>query len=637
MTDMDIYQKFIHKSRYARWLEDLQRRETWEETVKRYFDFFEDHLKKNFNYDMVDRETLETSVLVMKDMPSMRALMTAGPALERDNMAGYNCAAIAIDRVRAFDEAMNVLLCGTGLGFSVERRMVEKLPTIAEEFHKTDTTIHVADSKIGWSKAFRELLSLLYVGQIPKWDLSKVRPEGTPLKVFGGRASGPLPLQELFQFCAELFESAKGRKLSSLEAHDIMCKMGSSIIVGGVRRVALISLSNLTDERMRMAKSGQWWIENPQRALANNSVAYTEKPDIGIFMKEWLSLYESKSGERGIVNRAALEKKVLENGRREGGHTWLLNPCAEVILRDRETCNLTEVIARDYDTEESISEKVRVASILGTFQSTLTNFRYVSSEWKKNCEEERLLGVSLTGIMDSKLTNGVKSGLEGRLTKWKNIVIDTNKKYAKSLGINQSVSCTVCKPSGTVSALVDSSSGIHARHSEYYIRTVRSDNKDPICKFMQDQGIPNEPELHNPRNMVVFSFPTKSPKHAVFRNDKTAIEQLELWKTYKTYWTEHNPSVTITVKEHEWIEVGAWVYKNFDDIGGVSFLPYSDHSYRQAPYQEITKEEYDEWMITFPKSIDWDKLSDYEKEDNTTGSQEMACSGDKGCELVDIT
>ena len=634
---MDIYQKFIHKSRYARWLEDLQRRETWEETVKRYFDFFEDHLKKNFNYDMVDRETLETSVLVMKDMPSMRALMTAGPALERDNMAGYNCAAIAIDRVRAFDEAMNVLLCGTGLGFSVERRMVEKLPTIAEEFHKTDTTIHVADSKIGWSKAFRELLSLLYVGQIPKWDLSKVRPEGTPLKVFGGRASGPLPLQELFQFCAELFESAKGRKLSSLEAHDIMCKMGSSIIVGGVRRVALISLSNLTDERMRMAKSGQWWIENPQRALANNSVAYTEKPDIGIFMKEWLSLYESKSGERGIVNRAALEKKVLENGRREGGHTWLLNPCGEVILRDRETCNLTEVIVRDYDTEESISEKVRVASILGTFQSTLTNFRYVSSEWKKNCEEERLLGVSLTGIMDSKLTNGVKSGLEGRLTKWKNIVIDTNKKYAKSLGINQSVSCTVCKPSGTVSALVDSSSGIHARHSEYYIRTVRSDNKDPICKFMQDQGIPNEPELHNPRNMVVFSFPTKSPKHAVFRNDKTAIEQLELWKTYKTYWTEHNPSVTITVKEHEWIEVGAWVYKNFDDIGGVSFLPYTDHSYRQAPYQEITKEEYDEWMKTFPKSIDWDKLSDYEKEDNTTGSQEMACSGDKGCELVDIT
>jgi ribonucleoside-triphosphate reductase (thioredoxin) len=550
---------------------------------------------------------------------------------------GYNCAAIAIDRVRAFDEAMNVLLCGTGLGFSVERRMVEKLPTIAEEFHKTDTTIHVADSKIGWSKAFRELLSLLYVGQIPKWDLSKVRPEGTPLKVFGGRASGPLPLQELFQFCAELFESAKGRKLSSLEAHDIMCKMGSSIIVGGVRRVALISLSNLTDERMRMAKSGQWWIENPQRALANNSVAYTEKPDIGIFMKEWLSLYESKSGERGIVNRAALEKKVLENGRREGGHTWLLNPCGEVILRDRETCNLTEVIVRDYDTEESISEKVRVASILGTFQSTLTNFRYVSSEWKKNCEEERLLGVSLTGIMDSKLTNGVKSGLEGRLTKWKNIVIDTNKKYAKSLGINQSVSCTVCKPSGTVSALVDSSSGIHARHSEYYIRTVRSDNKDPICKFMQDQGIPNEPELHNPRNMVVFSFPTKSPKHAVFRNDKTAIEQLELWKTYKTYWTEHNPSVTITVKEHEWIEVGAWVYKNFDDIGGVSFLPYTDHSYRQAPYQEITKEEYDEWMKTFPKSIDWDKLSDYEKEDNTTGSQEMACSGDKGCELVDIT
>ncbi len=638
MVEMTDYQKYIHKSRYARWLETENRRENWEETVKRYFDFFEKHLKEKFDWKMKERKELESAVLNMEIMPSMRALMTAGPALERDNIAGYNCAAVTVNRIRAFDEAMYVLMNGTGMGFSVERREVEKLPEVPEELYPSDTTIHVTDSKLGWSKSFKELISLLYAGHIPKWDTSKIRPKGERLKTFGGRASGPDPLESLFRFTAETFKIARGRKLSSIECHDIMCKIAEIVVVGGVRRSALISLSNLTDERMRKAKSGQWWIETPHRALANNSVVYTEPPDVNIFLKEWLSLIESKSGERGIANRNALKKQVKRLGdRRDPDHDFLLNPCAEIILRDREFCNLSEIIVREHDTEKTIKEKVRLATILGTFQATLIDFKYISSEWAKNCKEEALLGVSMTGIMDNPLTyenkNGKLDDMLGELNKYS---VKINSEYAKAIGINPAAAVTCVKPSGTVSQLVDASSGIHTRHSPYYIRTVRCDKKDPISQFMKDQGVPCEDDVTKPDNTYVFSFPIKSPSHSVFRNDKTAIEQLETWKIYHTSWCEHNPSVTITVREHEWIEVGAWVYSNFNEIGGVSFLPHSDHTYRQAPYQECGKEEYEKMSKLMPKNIDWDKLSEYEKEDNTIGSQELACSGNS-CELVDMS
>ena len=638
MVEMTDYQKYIHKSRYARWLETENRRENWEETVKRYFDFFEKHLKEKFDWKMKERKELESAVLNMEIMPSMRALMTAGPALERDNIAGYNCAAVTVNRIRAFDEAMYVLMNGTGMGFSVERREVEKLPEVPEELYPSDTTIHVTDSKLGWSKSFKELISLLYAGHIPKWDISKIRPKGERLKTFGGRASGPDPLESLFRFTAETFKIARGRKLSSIECHDIMCKIAEIVVVGGVRRSALISLSNLTDERMRKAKSGQWWMETPHRALANNSVVYTEPPDVNIFLKEWLSLIESKSGERGIANRNALKKQVKRLGdRRDPDHDFLLNPCAEIILRDREFCNLSEIIVREHDTEKTIKEKVRLATILGTFQATLIDFKYISSEWAKNCKEEALLGVSMTGIMDNPLTyenkNGELDDMLGELNKYS---VKINSEYAKAIGINPAAAVTCVKPSGTVSQLVDASSGIHTRHSPYYIRTVRCDKKDPISQFMKDQGVPCEDDVTKPDNTYVFSFPIKSPSHSVFRNDKTAIEQLETWKIYHTSWCEHNPSVTITVREHEWIEVGAWVYSNFNEIGGVSFLPHSDHTYRQAPYQECGKEEYEKMSKLMPKNIDWDKLSEYEKEDNTIGSQELACSGNS-CELVDMS
>jgi len=638
MVEMTDYQKYIHKSRYARWLETENRRENWEETVKRYFDFFEKHLKEKFDWKMKERKELESAVLNMEIMPSMRALMTAGPALERDNIAGYNCAAVTVNRIRAFDEAMYVLMNGTGMGFSVERREVEKLPEVPEELYPSDTTIHVTDSKLGWSKSFKELISLLYAGHIPKWDISKIRPKGERLKTFGGRASGPDPLESLFRFTAETFKIARGRKLSSIECHDIMCKIAEIVVVGGVRRSALISLSNLTDERMRKAKSGQWWMETPHRALANNSVVYTEPPDVNIFLKEWLSLIESKSGERGIANRNALKKQVKRLGdRRDPDHDFLLNPCAEIILRDREFCNLSEIIVREHDTEKTIKEKVRLATILGTFQATLIDFKYISSEWAKNCKEEALLGVSMTGIMDNPLTyenkNGKLDDMLGELNKYS---VKINSEYAKAIGINPAAAVTCVKPSGTVSQLVDASSGIHTRHSPYYIRTVRCDKKDPISQFMKDQGVPCEDDVTKPDNTYVFSFPIKSPSHSVFRNDKTAIEQLETWKIYHTSWCEHNPSVTITVREHEWIEVGAWVYSNFNEIGGISFLPHSDHTYRQAPYQECTKEEYEKMSKLMPKNIDWDKLSEYEKEDNTIGSQELACSGNS-CELVDMS
>ena len=623
------YQEFIHLSRYSRWLPEKKRRETWDETVSRYFDFFKEHLDELHQYKVTDklRKELEGAVLSTQVMPSMRCLMTAGEALKRENIAGYNCSYVAIDRVHAFDEILYVLMNGTGVGFSVERQYVSQLPIIADQFHMTDTTITVADSKLGWAKALKELIGMLYIGQIPRWDLSKVRPAGAPLKTFGGRASGPEPLESLFNFAVNIFKNAPGRKLSSIECHDLVCKIAEVVVVGGVRRSALISLSNLSDDRMRHAKSGQWWNDNGQRALANNSACYTEKPDIGIFMDEWKALYESKSGERGIFNRESANKQADKNGRRTvEGHEFGTNPCSEIILRSREFCNLSEVVVRASDTPKSLLEKVRLATILGTFQSTLVNFKYVSSQWKKNCEEERLLGVSLTGIMDCPYTNGKKSGLNKLLDELREMAVKTNKEFAEKIGINQSVAITCVKPSGTVSQLVDAASGIHARHNPYYIRTVRGDKKDPLTKMMVDQGFPVEDDAMNPSHTAVFSFPMKVDQSAIFRTDMNAIEQLELWLTYQKHWCEHKPSVTISVKEHEWLEVGAWVYENFDWMSGVSFLPFSEHTYKQAPYQDCTKDEYEFLVDKMPKTVEWSKLSDYELTDMTIGAQELACA-----------
>ncbi len=631
------YQQYIHASRYARYSYENNRRETWDETVTRYFNFFEEHLYDNHDYKLTDnnRKMLEDGIKELKVMPSMRCLMTAGEALKRENVAGYNCSYIAVNNLRAFDELLYVLMNGTGVGFSVERQFVTELPIINEDFHATDTIIMVSDSKLGWAKALRELISLLAAGQIPQWNLSRVRPAGSPLKTFGGRASGPEPLEDLFRFFINIFRDAAGRKLTSLEAHDLCCKIAEVVVVGGVRRSALISLSNLSDDRMRHAKAGRWWESNVQRSLANNSACYTEKPDMGIFMEEWKSLYESKSGERGIFNRQAAQSRSEMNGRRDATHEFGTNPCSEIILRDREFCNLTEVIIRGGDTEETLEEKVKLATILGTFQSTLTNFRYLNRKWGENCEEERLLGVSMTGIMDNVLTNGKKKGLEDLLVKLRQVAIDTNKYWAKQLGITQSAAITCVKPSGTVSQLVDSASGIHARHAPYYVRTVRADKKDPLAKMMYDQGFPCEDDVTKPEHTWVFSFPVKGPAKGVYRKDMNALEQLNLWKIYQEHWCEHKPSITISVKEEEWMEVGAWVYGNFDMMSGVSFLPMSDHTYRQAPYQDCTKEQYDKLFREMPKNINWMKLQEYEEQDMTAGSQDLACSAGS-CEIVDL-
>ena len=633
------YQQFIHLSRYSRWLEKEGRRETWEETVNRYFNFFDSHLKENQKHELdpAIREELRQAVINLEIMPSMRALMTAGEALKRDNTAGYNCSYVAVNRVRAFDEILYILMCGTGVGFSVERQYVEKLPTIAEEFTQSDTTIIVQDSKAGWAKAFRELVSLLIGGQVPRWDLSKVRPAGARLKTFGGRASGPKPLDDLFRFTTDTFRRAAGRKLTSIECHDIVCKVAEIVVVGGVRRSALISLSNLTDERMREAKSGAWWNENPQRALANNSVAYKEKPEIGTFMEEWISLYKSKSGERGIFNRQAAQKTVAKLGdRRDPNHEFGTNPCSEIILRSEQFCNLTEVIVRPEDTIDTLKRKVRLATILGTWQASLTHFPYLSTTWKKNCEEEALLGVSLTGILDNESMRCDNHEILGAmLHDLKQEAVSTNREWSERIGIRPSAAITCIKPSGTVSQLTDAASGIHPRHNEYYIRTVRADRKDPLCQMMMDMGFPHEPCVMKPDHTMVFSFPMKAVG-SITRNDMTAIEHLELWLTYQRHWCEHKPSITITVREHEWMEVGAWVYRHFDEISGISFLPHSDHSYRQAPYQDCTENEYNQHLEKMPKNVDWSNLKKYEKEDRTVGTQTYACSGDK-CEIVDLT
>ena len=635
------YQNFIALSRYARWKDDEERRETWGETVERYFDYMEKHLGQKHNYALSDelRAELEEAVLNQDIMPSMRALMTAGPALDRCHVGGYNCSYVPVDNTRAFDETMYILMCGTGVGFSVERENVDKLPIINEHFENSDTVIKVGDSRPGWARALRELISLLYAGQVPKWDVSEVRPAGARLKTFGGRASGPAPLEELFQFVIEKITNAAGRRLYPLECHDIMCKIGEVVVVGGVRRSALISLSNLGDTQMRHAKSGQWWENEGQRALANNSVSYKFKPDMDTFMREWLALYESKSGERGIFNRQAAKKQASLNKRRDSEQEFGCNPCSEIILRPYQFCNLSEVVVRSSDTQQSLTNKVRLATILGTFQSTLTDFKYLRKVWKNNTEEERLLGVSLTGIMDNAMMSGKSAHLGmnigATLNALKEQAITTNAAMAEQLGIAQSAAITCVKPSGTVSQLVDSASGIHARHNPYYIRTVRGDNKDPLTQFMMSVGIPAEPDVMKPDSTTVFSFPMKSPHGAVTRFDMTAIEQLELWLLYQRHWCEHKPSVTVSVKEHEWMNVGSWVYDHFDEVSGISFLPFSEHTYKQAPYQDCTVEEYGEMLKRMPKSIDWTWLQDYEKEDTTSGGRELACTAGV-CEVVDI-
>ena len=624
------YQSFIHKSRYAKYF-DGKGRESWSDTVERYMD---NVIRPKLGNDTYVNN-IRDAILNLEVMPSMRAMMTAGPALNRDNTAGYNCSYLTVDDPKSFDEAMFILLCGTGVGFSVERQYISKLPEIPTLF-ESDTTIVVKDSKEGWAKAFRQLLALLWAGEIAKWDVTKVRPAGARLKTFGGRGSGPAPLIELFNFTVQTFKNAQGRKLSSIECHDLMCFIGQIVVVGGVRRSAMISLSNLSDDRMRHAKSGKWWASAAHRALANNSVCYTEKPDMETFMREWLALVESKSGERGVFNREASKKQAAKADRRDPNYDFGTNPCSEIILRPYQFCNLTEVVVRATDTVDDLERKVRIATILGTIQSAYTKFPYLRKVWQNNTEEERLLGVSLTGIMDNRLMTPKNKGLDKTLEHLKNVAISTNTELASRLNIPSSVAISCVKPSGTVSQLVDSASGIHARHSPYYVRTVRGDNKDPLTKFMIDQGIPNEPCVMKGDTTTVFSFPIKSPNGAITRNDMTAIEQLEMWLIYQRHFCEHKPSVTITVQDEEWMAVGAFVYKYFDEMSGVSFLPHSDHIYQQAPYQDCSQQDYEKLKSLMPERIDWSKLSEYEQEDNTLAMQTMACSGDV-CEVVDIT
>jgi ribonucleoside-diphosphate reductase alpha chain len=625
MTKMDIYQQFIAKSRYSRFLPEQNRRENWSETVARYFNFMEDHLQKHSEYTMTRelRNKLESAVVNLEVMPSMRAIMTAGKALERDNTAGYNCSYLPIDDPKAFDEAMYILLCGTGVGFSVEQKYVNQLPEVPDQLFDSQTTIVVADSKEGWAKALRQLMALLYSGEIAKWDLSKVRPAGTRLKTFGGRASGPAPLEELFKFTIAKFKGAMGRRLTSIECHDILCKIGEVVVVGGVRRSAMISLSDLQDDKMRNAKSGAWWEQNGQRALANNSATYTQMPDTSQFLHEWTSLYDSHSGERGIFSREASVKQAMKNGRRDPNYEFGTNPCSEIILRPYQFCNLTEVVVRAEDTVEDLKRKVEIATILGTFQATMTHFPYLRKIWQKNTEDERLLGVSLTGILDNKMMGEVSAATAKNLEQLRQVAVDTNLQYSGILGIPQSAAITCVKPSGTVSQLVDSASGIHTRHSPYYIRRVRGDKKDPLSQFMINAGIPAEDCVMRPESTVVFSFPQKSPDGARIREDLTALQHLDLWMQYQRHWAEHKPSITVSVKEDEWLDVGAWVYRNFNEISGISFLPHDGGSYRQAPYEECGKAAYDALVAKMPTSIDWDSLN--EMDDNVEGAQTLAC------------
>ncbi len=634
------YQQVIHKTRYARWIEEENRREDWHETVGRFVDYVTETLSKYNNYEVSDelKFRIKNAILNTDVMPSMRGLMTAGPALERDNTCLYNCSYLPVDSLRSFDEAMYILMCGTGVGYSVESKYVNQLPVINEHFENSSTKIVIDDSKAGWAKALRELIALLYQGQVPSWDTSNVRPAGARLKTFGGRASGPEPLERLFKFTAETVKGAAGRKLTPLEAHDIMCKIAEVVVVGGVRRSAMISLSDLEDRNMASAKAGSWWEYNGQRALANNSAVYESKPSMEVFMAEWKALYDSKSGERGIFSRDAARKVAAVNGRRDSSAEFGTNPCSEIILRPFQFCNLTEIVVRDIDTLEDLLEKVEVATILGTFQSTFIRFKYLRKQWQKNCEEERLLGVSLTGQLGHKVLNGSKG--ETKLIEWLNAMkkkaVEINAVWAETLDINPAAAITCVKPSGTVSQLVGCSSGMHPWHNDFYARTIRGDNKDPITTMLKDFGILNEPDVMKPSDTTVFTFPIKAPRGALTRKDLTAIEHLELWLVYQRHWAEHKPSITVSVKENEWMAVGAWVYEHMDELSGVSFLPYSDHTYQQAPYQDISEKEYNELVQSTPNNIDWTWLTYYESSDGTTGTQDLSCSAGY-CETVDIT
>jgi ribonucleoside-diphosphate reductase alpha chain len=635
------YENFIALSRYAKWVEAEGRRETWGETVDRYFTFMTNHLKTNHNYIPNEKLVAELKEFVFERnvMPSMRSVMTSGAALERDNVAGYNCAFLPVDSPRSFDETMYVLMCGTGVGFSVEYKYINKLPPVPEKLEKSDTVIVVEDSKQGWAKAYRELLALLWTGHIPAIDVSKVRPAGARLKTMGGRSSGPQPLINLFDFTIAKFKNAAGRNLKPIECHDIMCKIGEVVVVGGVRRSAMISLSNINDIEMAQAKSGNWWEQSPQRALSNNSVAYSRKPEMEQFIAEWKSLYDSKSGERGIYNVAAAQAQAAKFGRRDPDIHYGTNPCSEIILRPYQFCNLSEVVLRENDTKKDIERKVELATILGTWQSTLTDFKYLRKIWKDNTEEERLLGVSLTGQFGHKFMSGKEDlvMLESFLMTMRERAREVNEEEAGKIGIPESAAITCVKPSGTVSQLVGVSSGMHPWHSPYYIRTVRGSKGDPISTFLKEVGIPVEDDVMKPNDTYVFSFPVKAPEGAIVRNDLTAIQHLDIWLVYQRAWCEHKPSITVSVKEDEWMEVGAWVYKNFDEVSGISFLPHSDHTYKQAPYQEVSKEEYDALVAKMPKNIRWEDLSFYETEDGTSPSATLACSSDGNCELVDIS
>jgi ribonucleoside-triphosphate reductase len=625
---MDQYQQFIHKSRYARWIPEHSRRETWSETVFRYVQFWRDREQ----ITVKEGQKLYDAIHNLEVMPSMRCMMTAGVALDKDNVAGFNCSYLHIDSPRSFDELMYVLMCGTGVGFSVERNFINKLPEIAESFHKTDSVIVVSDSKIGWASAFRELIAMLYAGKIPQWDVSRVRGSGERLKTFGGRASGPDPLVDLFNFCIEVFQKAKGRKLTSIECHDIVCKIADIVVVGGVRRSALISLSNLSDQRMAKAKSGDWWRNEGQRALANNSVAYTEKPDFQSFLSEMQTMYESKAGERGIFSRVAAQKIAGRNGRRDADQDFGTNPCSEIILRSNQFCNLSEVVVRADDTLKTLKAKVEIAAMIGTLQATLTDFRYLRNVWKKNTEEEALLGVSMTGIMDHPVIGTASDKTVEWLEELKDVAVKVNKKWAEKLGINQSTAITAVKPSGTVSQLVDSASGIHPRFSKHYIRRVRSDKKDPLAVFMEAKGFPVEQDVMSPSSSV-FSFPVKAPKSSTTVKQVGAMQQLALWKTYQNHWCEHKPSITVYYTDSEFLQVAQWIWDNFDICSGISLLPVSDHVYQQAPYEDINADEYKRLLAEMPKGVDWNDLVHFEQEDNTTGSQELACVGGT-CEIV---
>ena len=625
---MNQYQEFIHKSRYARWLPEEGRRERWDETVNRYVDFWKERGQINEKTAL----QLFNAIHNLEVMPSMRCMMTAGEALDKDNVAGFNCSYLHIDSPRSFDELMYVLMCGTGVGFSVERNFITKLPVIAESFHETDSTIVVADSKIGWASAFRELIAMLYAGKIPKWDMHKVRPSGARLKTFGGRASGAEPLEDLFNFCVGIFQKASGRKLTSIECHDVVCKIADIVVVGGVRRSALISLSNLSDPRMAKAKSGQWWMDEGQRRLANNSVAYTEKPDFESFLTEMHTMYDSKAGERGIFSRVAAQKIAAKNGRRDPEQDFGTNPCSEIILRSNQFCNLSEVVIRADDDLVSLKKKVEVASIIGTLQATLTDFRYLRNVWKKNTEEEALLGVSLTGICDHYLLGKDSPDLDKWLEEMKDVAVKTNKEWADKLGINQSAAITCVKPSGTVSQLVDSASGIHPRFSKHYIRRVRSDKKDPLAQYMTAAGFPVEDDVMS-KSSLVFGFPIKSPESSTTVKQVGAMEQLRVWKKYQDYWCEHKPSITVYYTDSEFLQIAQWIWDNFDSVSGISLLPVSDHVYQQAPYEDITAEKYEELLAAMPVDVKWEDLEHFEKEDNTTGSQELACVGG-ACEIA---